>query len=948
MLQRRLLVGIGGRPPRPEGPHVLAARKTTVSTPWPAGQTAGVSQRSEAPAYPAGRVTDVVLRDGSTVHVRPVRREDHDAIRSFLDGMSQSSIAFRFFAGAPDLDWVTRWAIDVDYEDRYGLVAETGSPSRIVAHAAYLRIDAERAEVAFMVADRWQGRGLSTIMLAHLAEAAAERSIVTFVADVLPSNHRMVDVFRESGFEVELHSEPGVLKVRFATSISPAAAERFRERDRIAAVAAVSSVLRPRSVAVIGGSRRRNTVGGALLHNLIAGGFDGELQVVNRHGGKVQGRAAARAIDELTAPVELAVIAVPAADVLEAAHQCAAAGVRAMVVISAGFAEQDAAGRERQRRLLSICRDAGIRLVGPNCLGVLNTAADARLNATFAPHPAPAGRVGFLSQSGGLGIAIIEAAAQLGIGLSSFVSIGNRADLSSNDFLQYWDQDPDTDLVLLYLESFGNPRKFARIARRVAARKPVIAVKSGRTPAGVRGTASHTGALLAASDVTVDALFAQAGVIRTETLMQMFDVARLLNGQPLPAGDRIAIVTNAGGPGIMCADACQAAGAQVPEITGQLAARLRAALAPEASVANPVDMIATASAEQYRRTLTTLARSGRFDALLAIFVPPLVTRADDVAAAIRDAGAEAGACTIAAVFMTADGPPAALSRDGVSLPGFQFPEEAAQALALACKHGRWRRQARGVITEAAPSAAARGAAIISEELSRGAGWMSPEAVSELLGCHGIACAAQRVIAGDDDEAVVAAATELGRPVVLKAIAPGLVHKTEVGAVEVDLASAEAVRAAAGRIRAAVAGAGYQLRQFAVQEMVSGPAQLLVGVVHDPSFGPVLACGAGGTAAELLGDVAVRITPVSDLDAREMLQSLRSFPLLTGYRGSPPCDTAAVQAVILAVGAMVQAHPEIVELDCNPLIAGPRGALVVDARVRVAQAPPAPPTPAVGS
>ena len=917
-----------------------------MSRSYVSGQTRCVSQPSDAPVYPVGRVTDVVLRDGSTVHVRPVRRDDHDAIRVFLGGLSKTSIAFRFFAAGANLDWVADWAIDVDYADRYGIVAETGSPARIVAHAAYIRLDSDPADVAFMVADDWQGRGLSTIMLAHLAEAAADRSIETFVADVLPSNHRMIEVFRESGFEVEVRCEPGTLKVRFSTSISAEAAERFRERDRVAAVAAASSVLRPRSVAVVGASRHRGTVGAELLRNLTAAGFSGELQVVNRHGGYVQGRASVRSISELSAPVELAVIAVPAAEVLNVARQCAAMGVRAMVVISAGFAEQGAGGVERQRRLLSICREAGIRLVGPNCLGVLNTATGVQLNVTFAPHQAPPGRVAFLSQSGGLGIAIIEAAARLGIGLSSFVSIGNRADLSGNDFLQYWDQDPDTDLVLLYLESFGNPRKFARIARTVATHKPVLAVKSGRTPAGVRGTASHTGALLAASDVTVDALFDQAGVIRTETLAQMFDVARLLGHQPLPAGDRIAILTNAGGPGIMCADACQAAGVQVPEITGELAAELAAGLAPAASVTNPVDMIATATADQYRRALTTLVRSGRFDAVLVIFVPPLVTRAEDVAEAICAAAQTADGRTIATVFMTADGPPAHLSQDGVSVPGFQFPEEAAQALALAAKHGRWSRRSPGAVASAAPAAVTRGAALISQELARGAGWMSPDTVAGLLDCHGIAHAAQQVVAGDDDDAIVAAATELGRPVALKAIAPGLVHKTEVGAVAVDLQTGEAVRAAAAQLRAAVTVAGYELQRFAVQEMVAGPAQLLVGVVHDPTFGPVLACGAGGTSAELLGDVAVRITPVTDRDAHEMLQSLRSFPLLTGYRGSPPCDTAAIEAVILAVGAMVEAHPEIVELDCNPLIAGPDRAVAVDARIRVAPAPPARPTPAV--
>jgi acetate---CoA ligase (ADP-forming) len=573
----------------------------TVETPDPGhvavGETVSVPPpTASAPAYPGDRASDVVLRDGSTVHVRPVRPADHDAIRAFLSGVSRDSIAFRFF-GAANLDWAADWSVDVDYVDRYGLIAETGAPARVIAHAAYMRIDRRRAEVAFLVADDYQAHGLSTIMLAHLAEAAGGESIATFVADVLPANHRMIETFRQSGFPVELRSEPGVIKIEFPTSISAEGVARFAERDRAAAVAAARRVLEPRSVAVIGGSRRRGTVGGELLHNLLSAGFGGVVHLVNPHGGNVQGIDACASVAELPEPVDLAVIAVPAGSVLEVARDCAAAGVHALVVISAGFAEAGHDGAERQRELLTICRDAGMRLVGPNCLGVLNTAADVRLNATFAPHPAPPGSIGFLSQSGGVGIAIIEAAARLGIGLSSFVSVGNKGDLSGNDFLQYWEQDPGTEVALLYLESFGNPRKFARIARRLSAHKPVIAVKSGRTPAGSRGTASHTGALLSASDVTVDALFEQAGVIRTETLAEMFDIAALLSMQPVPAGDRIAIVTNAGGPGIVCADACQATGVQVPEITGQLAVELAAGLAPAAAVANPVDMIATATAD---------------------------------------------------------------------------------------------------------------------------------------------------------------------------------------------------------------------------------------------------------------------------------------------------------------------------------------------------------------
>ncbi len=536
--------------------------------------------------YPWEREADVVLRDGATVHVRPVRADDGPEIHKFLEALSARSIGFRFF-GTPNLDWATSWSLDVDYSDRFALVAEGGSPHAILAHAAYMRIDATRAEVAFMVADAWQGRGISTILLAHLAEVAERHGISTFVAEVLPHNHRMIDVFRQSGFPAELRSRPDYLEVELPTSLSPAALARFHERERIGAVAAVRSFLEPSSVAVIGASRQRGTIGGEILHNLLAAEFNGPVYAVNDKGDVVQSLPAQRSVGDIPDPVELAVVAVPAEHVVAAARECADAGVQALLVISSGFAEIGAAGAARQRDLLDACRGAGVRIVGPNCLGALNTSPEVRLNATFAEPAAVPGGVGFMSQSGGVGIAIIEAASRLGIGLSSFVSVGNKCDLSGNDFLQYWEQDERTRLVLLYLESFGNPRKFARIARRVTATKPVLAVKSGRSGAGARATSSHTGAMLSASDVTVDALFEQAGVIRTDTMSELFDVAAFLSAQPLPRGDRVAIVTNGGGPGILCADTCQACGVEIRELPTDVQARLREFLPEGAAVETP-------------------------------------------------------------------------------------------------------------------------------------------------------------------------------------------------------------------------------------------------------------------------------------------------------------------------------------------------------------------------
>jgi acetyl coenzyme A synthetase (ADP forming)-like protein len=895
------------------------------------------------PSYPSEQEADVVLRDGSTVHVRPVRQEDAEAIRSFLEDVSPESIAFRFF-GTPSTDWVVAWSVDVDYADRFALVAESGSPLRPIAHAAYVREAEERAEVAFLVADAWQGRGISTILLAHLAGVAQRHGIPTFTAEVLPQNHRMIEVFRESGFPVDLRSSPDAIHVEFPTSLTPEALERFEERERIAAVAAVRSVLEPRSVAVIGASRRRGTVGGEIVHNLLSAEFNGPVYAVNPQAQVVQSLPAYASVGEIPGGAELAVIVVPADGVVQAARECAAAGVRALVVISAGFAEAGREGTVRQQELVAVCREAGMRLVGPNCLGVLNTSPEVRLNATFASGPCGPGRVGFMSQSGGLGIAIIQAADRLGLGLSSFVSVGNKADLSGNDLLRYWEQDAQTDVALLYLESFGNARKFARIAPRFSRHKPLLAVKSGRSAAGARATSSHTGALLASSDVTVDALFEQAGVIRADTLHDLFGIAALLSNQAVPRGDRVAIVSNAGGPAIMCADACQAEGVEVPELPGDVRARLASCLPAAASVGNPVDMIATAGPEEYRRVLETLIETNACDAILALFVPPLVSEAREVATAIRDVARTQREVPIAAVFMTGERSPAELGDDEVRVPGFEFPEDAARAIARAARHGRWRARPVPQPASVAGVNSDQAAAIISAALSRDDGWLSPQEVDALLRCYGLPLARSRFVVGPDEAAAVAA--ELGPAVALKASASGLLHKTDAGGVRLDLQGADEVRAGAREIESAVQSAGFELDGLLVQAMVAPGVELIVGVASDPSFGPVLACGAGGTLAELTKDVNVRITPITRLDAAEMLRALRTFPLLEGYRGAPSCDVAAIEDVLLRVSAMVEAHREIVELDCNPLIARPDGALIVDARVRVETAVPAPPMPSL--
>ena len=603
--------------------------------------------------------------------------------------------------------------------------------------------------------------------------------------------------------------------------------------------------------------------------------------------------------------------------------------MRALVVLSAGFSEVGEAGERRQRELVAVCRAAGMRLVGPNCLGVINTDPAVSLNASFAPGAPPPGRVGFASQSGAFGIAALDLARTHGIGLSSFVSAGDKADLSGNDFLQYWEADERTDVIALYLESFGNPAKFGRIARRVTAHKPVIAVKSGRSAAGQRAASSHTGALLAAADTTVDALFRHAGVIRTDTVGEMFQVAAVLSRQPLPQGNRVAIVTNAGGPAILCADACEADGLRVEPLGEATRTALAAALPAEASVTNPVDMIASATAADYERALEAVVDDPAVDAVIAIFVRPLATRAADVVAAIRAVGASPRArrTPILAVFLGPDMP--ANVEEGVPL--FGSVEEAARALGHATRYARHRAAPPDPPT---PTPAAEGdqvAAVIADGLAAGGGWMSPAAAEALLRSVGLPVAESRSAATPRD--VRRAAEELGGRVAVKATGPGLLHKSDLGAVRLGLTAAGAERAAR-EMRSSLTAADVALGGFLVQRMASAGAELIVGVVGDPRFGPLVAVGAGGTTAELIGDVQVRLAPVGPREAAAMLRELRTFPLLDGFRGAPRADVGAVEDIVERVAALAAAHPEIAELDCNPVIAGPNGAVIVDARIRL--------------
>lgn len=880
------------------------------------------------------RETDVVLRDGSILHVRPASPADEASIRAFLDRLSASSLHLRFGTAAPNLEAAAQqWALPTT-RGHVALLAITGADHQVVGEASYEQLLHDRAEIAIAIADDYQGHGLGTHLLGLLAEIADAAGIVTFEAEVLPENGPMLEVFRESGLPIRIRSEPGVVRVEISTSLTPDAQDRFEHREELAAAAAVRALLCPSSIAVVGASRQRNTIGGGLFQNLIHGDFAGPVYPVNPAARSVQGVRAFASILDIPDPVDVAIVVVPAESVADVARQCARKGVKGLIVVSAGFSEIGPSGADRQAELVAICREAGVRLIGPNCMGVANTAASVRMNAQFAPIAPLPGNVGFLSQSGALGLGLIDHANRLGLGLSTFVSVGNKADLSGNDFLCYWEGDEATDVILLYLESLGNPRRFARIARRVARSKPIVAVKSGRSTAGARATSSHTGALIGGSDVTVDALFRQAGVIRTDTLAELFDVASLLATQPPPTGPRVAILSNGGGPGILAADACEAAGLEVPPLSETARAGLAEWLPSTAGIGNPVDMIASATADDYRRAIEEIANDARIDALIVIFAPPLVTRAEDVATAIRTAASGLQRpIPVMAVFMSAAGAPAELRGGAVSIPSYTYPENAANALARAVRYEQWRARPEGNVPELLGIRREEAVAAVASMLAAGPSrWLDPQEARVLLRCYGLPLV-QQLLARTPEEAAEAAG-KLHGPVALKGIAPGVIHKTELQGVRLGLSAPAEVEAAAREITRAFAAAGHEIESFLVQQMAPPGVEMLVGVVRDRSFGPVVACAAGGTEAELLKDVSVRITPLTDVDAGEMVRSLVTFPLLDGYRGAPRADVGALEDVLLRVSAMVEAHPEIAETDLNPVIVRPDGAVIVDARIRI--------------
>jgi len=851
---------------------------------------------------------DVVLRDGSTLRLRPTTPADEGALVEFFGRLSPDTRHLRF-QGAVRVDahLVERYVRGDGHESLslVGELADGEGTSRVVALGTYIRLrDPSRAEVAFVVADELQRRGIGSRLLERLADHARVEGIERFIAQVLPENSAMLRVFGDTGFEVQRRLAGGVVEVEFELTSSTEVLDRIAERDHSAVAASLKSFFQPRSLAVIGASARRGTIGGELFRNVIAADFDGAAYPVNSKGEPVGGVPGYRSVADIPARVDLAIICVPGEHVFAAAESALRSGVRALCVISAGFAETSSEGLERQEQLLALVRAHGARMIGPNCLGVASTAR--RLNATFARRAFPPGRVAFSSQSGALGLALLEQADARGLGLSAFASIGNKADVSSNDLLEYWEDDPETDVVLLYLESFGNPRKFGRVAARVARTKPILAMRSGTSNAGARAAASHTAAL-AGSDAVVDALFRQAGVLRASTLQELLETAVLLTALPAPAGNRVAVLTNAGGLGILCADACDAQNLSLPELAAETLLALSEVTPPEASLSNPIDLLGSANAALYERVLPLIQADPNVDAVIALFVPPVVENAHAVEEVLARYAKSSEKPLLSVV----------LSADGTAHGGFEYPESAARALGLAAQRAAWLRRPAGTTPEMSVDAAA-GRAIVAAAPD---GWLEPEAAQALLTAYGIPLVGERH-AGTPDEAA-AVAVELGLPVVVKTAAAGA-HKTETGGVALDLRTAAEVHEAAARMGGPVV----------VQQYLTEGTELLAGLVQDPVFGPLVAFGPGGVLAELIGSANFALAPLTDVDAGELIGTGKAARLVDGWRGAPAADRAALTDLLHRLSRLAVDLPEVSELDLNPVLARPDGCVAVDARIRI--------------
>jgi acyl-CoA synthetase (NDP forming)/GNAT superfamily N-acetyltransferase len=863
-----------------------------------------------------------LLADGSTVEIRPAAGSDFDAVLRMHRAMSPENIYFRFFSLSPaaaegEANRICRPAAP----DHAVLLAWLAG--ELVGAASYEATGSSgAAEIAFAVADHAHHRGIATLLLEHLVSAARNSGIRTFTADVLAENAAMLKVFAAAGLRVRRSQADGVTELAFdlpAGGADPAwepYLDAVAQREGLADVASLRRVFAATSVAVVGAGRRPDSVGRAILRNIAGGGFAGPLYAVNPHASELDGVPCVPSVTALPASVDLAVISVPAAAVLQVAEECGDRGTGALVVITSGL---DQAAREA---LLRCCRRHGMRLVGPNCLGV--AVPGIGLDATFAARHPAAGTAGLAVQSGGVGIALLEQLSRLGIGVSSFASLGDKSDVSGNDLLRWWEQDPGTTLAVLYLESYGNPRKFGRSARHLGATMPVLTVDAGRSAAGQRAAASHTAAA-ATPAVTREALFRQAGIIATRDLGELLDATALLASQPVPAGSRTAIVSNAGGAGVLAADACGDAGLRIAVLDGDTQDALRQLLPPGAALANPVDTTAAVPPEVFRRCLELVAADDGVDAVLALTVPT----------ALADLAPAACSARVAKplVLCVLDQAEAIRLLPGASgtIPAYVSPRSAARALAHAAGYGAWRARPPGHTPEFDDLRPDDARALIRDFLIRApaGGWLSPALTGDLLACYGITSAASHPAASE--QAAVDAAAELGGSVVLKADVPGLVHKSDAGAVQLDLHGSEEVRAA---YRALADRFGATMSSAIVQPMITGGTEVIIGVVQEPVFGPLVVFGLGGVATDILGDRSARLTPLTDTDAAALIRSIRAAPLLLGHRGGAPADLPALQDILLRISRLADDLPQVAELDLNPVIARPDGAHVVDMRVRI--------------
>jgi acyl-CoA synthetase (NDP forming)/GNAT superfamily N-acetyltransferase len=872
--------------------------------------------------YPHHWEADIVLSDGGVAHLRPVSPQDTEALRAMHSRMSERTKYLRYFSMVPQVTpQLLSVFTDVDYVGKVGLVVELGGG--IIAAATYHVDDAgTAAEVAFVVEDAHQGRGLGSILLEHLAAAAQERGIAKFTAEVLAENQGMVRVFLDAGYAVRREYDSGVVEVEFDITPTAASREVMTSREQRAEARSLARLLTPASVAVIGASAEPTKLGHAVLLNLLRAGFTGPVYPVNPDTRSVQGVRSYASVTDIPDQVDLAVVTVPAASVAEVVEACRAKGVHGLVVMTAGFADAGESGASAQRHMVALARANGMRVIGPNCLGLVNTSRAVRLNATLAPVVPPPGRVGFFCQSGALGIAILADAAARGLGLSSFVSAGNRADVSGNDLLQYWQSDDRTEVVLLYLESFGNPRKFARLARALARSKPVIAVKSGRHAMVSPGLAATA---MAMTETAVATLFAQSGVIRTAGMSEAFDVAQLLASQPVPAGNRVAIVGNSTALGVLALDACLDAGLVVVD----------GAPADLGVAIGPADLAAA---------VRTAAARDDVDALVVVYVPPVATQGVAHAAALREAAGHTDK-PVVSTFLAVEGLPEYLAvpgREGGagrgSVPSYGTPERAVAALAHAVRYGEWRARPAGSPTP--PDGVDRVAArAYLDGLASGAveeRRLTDDELVAVLGFYGIRVVSFRAV--DSAADAVAAAEDLGFPVALKTSDETHRHRMDQAGVRVSLATQGHVEAAYEVLRS-IGGPHVYVQRMAEPDKTGVATEF--GITADPSFGALVSFGISGLATELLGDRAFRAVPLTDVDAAELINSPRAAPVLDGYRGSAPVDRAPLADLALRLSSLADDLPEIAAIELRPVLAGPGGIAVTGARGRIGPPPARP-------